>query len=269
MAIDIAELITSLPLILQGIQIFSYIVLTLFFGSIAVKGWRGAPSMLVSILLRLGAGFVCLIAGITFGPWVPWLATDIMRLFQLDMIIMGFVFSIIMAVAIALVSNNLPGSAERMQRIIEKLQKRIKKMQQGEVSGVNSQRIAGAVIVIVVVALSALYFPGFPNMAEDLLSSLAPMGGEGLSQITQMSAECTGIMASLLNIQQTSPELLMMPEVYRNPSLESRVESERADSVLEMYKVEYEGAVIVQILMESGDVCTATETELCLCVERG
>ncbi len=273
MAVPIAELITSLPQILQFIQVFSYIVFVLFFGSIAIKGWKGAPSWLVKVLLRLGAGFVCLIGGITFGPWVPWPMAEMMKLFQIDMIVMGLVVSVIMAIGVALISNNLPGAVQRFENRIRKLQEKLRRIQETGARGVTPQRVVGAVIILVVVVLSAMYFPGFPDMSEELFSTLGPMvGGEGgpgvdIGQLTQMSESCTNALASMAEIQQVSPELLMTPEVYTSPALKSLIESETGDGVIEMYKIEYQANVIIYSLMDSGRRCLSTDKEFCLCVD--
>ncbi|MFQ5648028.1 MAG: hypothetical protein ACE5FW_02220 [Candidatus Aenigmatarchaeota archaeon] len=124
MALPIAELLGNLPAIFQYIQIFGYIVLLLFFGAIAMKGWKGFLRFYIRWPARIGVGFLCLIAGIGLSPFIPVLSTGIFKVFQSDIIAGGIVTAIVVSIGFYLISFRSPGVVEGMRREIQRLHNR-------------------------------------------------------------------------------------------------------------------------------------------------
>lgn len=269
MAIEITELISQMPVIFGYVQAVGYIVLLLFFGASALKGWKGFLPWYYKWPFRVGAGAVCLVVGIAIADYIPALSTGIFRLFQSHIIAAGLVSAIIMAVAFYLISVKLPSTAESYRREILRLQNKVSKMKKVKPNKLFT--IIGVVIIAALLVLAAFNWKGFPpNMAEDLFSSIIPEGelpggiilGPGMSKL---NPECM----SIVTMTQQSPEIMSNPSVYENEDLKLIIEEFGNSSVIELYKTEHEGQEMIFGLLENGLMCISTETEVCACSEQG
>jgi len=100
---DISGIIAFLPYL----QIFWYIMLSLFFGSIALMGYRGFLPSWLKWLTKVGIGFLCVICGLGMAALIPLMS--LLEAMQLDMLIGGIVAGIIFAVSINIISYRMPG----------------------------------------------------------------------------------------------------------------------------------------------------------------
>jgi len=159
----------SLPQIMGTVQIIVYIFLVLFFGSIAIIGYRGYLGFLFKLLLRLGAGFLSLLGGLAIGSSIPFLNGSIFKLFQLDMIVGGILSSAVFAVSFYLLSfwmkaGNIEQQIKRLENKLGRMKKRAERP--------KMLMIIGAVVFVAFLVYIMLNFRGFPNLQEDIFSSL-------------------------------------------------------------------------------------------------
>lgn len=269
MAIEITELISQLPVVFNYLQIFSYVILILFFGASALKGWKGFLPWFYKWPFRIAAGAVCLLVGFSIADYIPTLNTGIFRIFQSHIIAAGLVSAIIMGIALYLISIKLPSTVESHKREILRLQNKVSKMKRVKPNKVFMA--AGIVIIAGLLVFAAINWKGFPpNMADELFSSLIPEGelpggivlGPGMSKL---NPECM----SIITLMQQSPEIMSSPSSYENDVLSSAMEEFGGSPVIELYKVEHEGQVMIFGLLENNLMCISTETEVCACAEQG
>ena len=271
MAIEITELISQLPVVFSYVQIFGYIVLALFFGATALKGWKGFLAWYLKWPFRLGAGFVCLVVGISIADYIPTLSTGIFRLLQSHILAAGIVASIIMGIAFYLISVKLPSTAESYRREVQRLQNKLNKMKAVKPDKVFT--IAGIVIIAALIVFAAVNWKGFPpNIADELFSSIIPEGGlpGGITLgpgMSRLNPECLSIITMMGTITQEHPELLQNLQPFDNPTLKATIEGQSGMVVLEMYRVEYEGQRMILTIMDNDQKCISTETEFCACSE--
>lgn len=246
----------QLPLIFQYIQIFSYIAFAYIFGSVAVKGWRGYLPWYLKLAAKFGTGFVCLISGIALGPFIQGLNVGILQFMQLDVLTAGMVAGAVFAVGLYLFSFTSPTVVTSINRQIEKLRKKMSKMKGRKPN--KKMQTAGVIVILFLVAVSLVYFRGFPS---DMTSELFEKMGLP-EEFGTMSQEC---MSTLTAAMSLTPEQLKNPPVYENPGLETEIESESNKTTVEMYRIEQDGEVVVIALTSDNQQCFATETEFCVC----
>ncbi len=251
----ISEVMYLLPQLFQYIQIIGYIVMIFFFGSIAMRGWKGYFPWYMNLLARVGTGFVCLFAGVSIGPLITSLRSGILIMFQLDLITVGVITSVLLSIAFYLISSNSWGAVVSLRKLAEKTQKRIMKMGRPP-KGMTMHKWAGVVIIIAIVAVSAVSFRGFPeNAATEIFRSM------GLPEdVVNMSPDCLSAMMAMSSMGE-----IRNPPLYENDTLKSLVEEQSGETVFEMYSIETEGMTIIAIKTASDKTCYATEDEFCFC----
>ncbi|GEM_PF-4728545 len=251
----ISEAMVLLPMVFQYIQVIGYIVMVLFFGSIAMRGWKGWFPWYINLLARVGTGFVCLIAGVSLGPFMTGLRTGILAMFQLDLITVGVISSVIMSVALYLISFKSHRAALSVKKRIHKLERKLRGMGHPP-KGMTKWKWAGLAIIVALVALSAVSFRGFPeNAASEMFKSM------GLpEEVADMSPECLSAMMAVTSVGE-----IRDPPLYENDALKSTIEAESGETVFEMYRIENAGATIIAVKTVSDKTCFATETDFCMC----
>jgi len=272
----IGEVFTNLPEFLGIVQIIIYIALVLFFGSIIMLGFRAYIHWIVRILIRLGVGALALIAGLALAPLLPLAAlfgptlAPFLPIFQVDVLIGGIVSSIIIGICLYMITFELI-DAKKIERRIESLRKKLDKARRRKpTQQVKFIRIGGIVLVAVFLIFSLVNFRGFPDpMAliaaavgiepdefSDLLSGFSGFGDGGLS------GECIDAATLLARYQEELPTLLQMHE---DAVLEQAFEATSGSPLQQMFSAELEGTTVVLAIMENGDNCFATATEVCVC----
>ncbi len=295
-----AGLIQNLPAIMPWMQAVIYIFLILFFGSIAIRGYKGYLSGLIHFLLRVGSGFVCLVTGIGLSSLLPIVSENtILKITQVDLIIGGIISSIVLLISLYIITLRFPRTLVVKKRI-EKLQEKLAKTKDRRPSSrrVDPLMIIGAVIIIVFLAVSLMNFRGFPDITSDLFSQFgitpeefSQLGGmlggleggtggtgglegllpegmviEGGKPLTEQSQACMSAMLAMAPIQDQlqDPEFLMSHS-YSNNAIKSMIERESGKKVLQMVLVREGGRDVIIAWTEGMFSCIATSSELCLC----
>jgi hypothetical protein len=260
MAAPITELMAVLPQLFQYLQIIAYVVLLLFFGSVAMRGWKGYLPIYFRWPARIGVGFICLIAGIALGPLITGLGTGILKMFQLDVVTVGVISAIIVSVGLYLISYRSHGAVESMKREIERLERKVSDMKGKVRPGWTVAKIMGLVIIIALVAVSAASFRGFPPaMSSELFESFGIP-----EEISRMSPECMGLMTTMATLSQQQ-DAFQNPPVHQDDALKALIEQGSGKSVSEMYRIEESGQTIILGVMGDNSQCIASETEFCMC----
>jgi hypothetical protein len=272
MAGTLAGIFQMLPVILSSIQILIYIVAILFFGSIAVWGYRGFLTRMKRLLLRLVLGAICVVTGVAIAPLVG-LGNPLFKLLQLDSFVGMFISSIVLLVALKLMTLSVPYSTvlkERIKRLQEKLEKRKDKDAKAPEDRLrHPATVAGLVLLIGFLGFSLLNFHGFPDMKQSIFSTLGISESDmnkindALNQFVNspfanLSSNCMSALEEMQgkNIQET---------VFTDAATKAILEQGANESVSEMYRLESGGKVLINAAMESGRHCFATPYEFCIC----
>lgn len=250
-----SQALVILPQVFQYIQVIGYVVMIFFFGSIAMRGWKGWLPWYTNLLARAGVGFLCLFVGVSIGPLITGLRSGILAMFQLDLITVGVVSAIMLSIALYLLSFKSHYAVLSIRKRMHKLERRMRSMRNLP-KGMTIHKWIGVIIIVALVALAAVNFRGFPeNPAGEIFRSM------GLPEdIANMSPECMGAIMAMTAIDE-----VRNPPLYENPSLASLVEERSGKEVFEMYRLESEGMTVIAIKTTDDLTCFATESEFCMC----
>jgi len=105
LAATLSDLVSILPVMLYAMQWTFYIFLVWFLGSVSMKGYRKQKSFAAGVVATLLVGTICLIGGIAFSGFVPFLNGGIFSIMQLGVIIAGLPVSIALAVSLRLMTH--------------------------------------------------------------------------------------------------------------------------------------------------------------------
>lgn len=302
---EMAGLLQNLPEIMFWAQIAIYIFLIFFFGSIAMKGYKGYLQGKLHLLLRIGSGFVCLVTGIGLSSFLPFVSENmILKISQIDLIIGGAISSIVLLVSLYIITLRFPRSAV-IKKNIEALEKKLAKTKDRPPSPrkIDPFMIIGAVIIIVFLIISLMNFRGFPNMTEDMLSQLGItpeelsqmgdlLGGTGGSGgkveipdqlMENLPIEIVGdkegkkeisiaCLQAITNIGlKDISELTGTTQPYSDDTVKNMIESGSGRIVKETYgiyqmvSITEKGQTVIAAFMTDDTFCMALPTEFCSC----
>jgi len=280
MAASLSEIVANLPVILDTLQTVTYILLVLFFGSIAVMGFRIYAPFWKKLLVRLLFGVLSLFSGAAIAGFMPLPDNIIIKLIQLDVVVGGIVASVIFAVSLFILCKGL-SSEETLKKAIERLQNALKKEQlrhrlRPKKTMSDPYFLAGVVIIVLFLLFSAFNFTGFPSFQESLMSTLGmtPDDFESLSNVLDTVkdtdlpegiADMPGDCYELISALGRSPESMTELSDYTNQQLKSAIEQGTGDTVVDMKHTAVEGNTVVIAITGTGKTCIATETDLCIC----
>lgn len=253
----ISEAMYLLPQVFQYIQVIGYIVMAMFFGSIAMRGWKGYLPWYMNLAARFGVGFICLFVGISIGPLITALRTGMLSIFQLDLITVGVISSIMISVALYLISSKSRAAVVSLRKHLEKTQEKITKLGHPP-KGMTTEKWIGVAIIIALVAIAAISFKGFPeNPTAEIFRSM------GLPEdVATMSPDCLGAIMAMSSMGD-----IRDPPLYEDESIKSIVEEKSGKTVFEMYRLDSNGQTIIAVKTADDKTCFATETEFCMCQE--
>ncbi|RLI97485.1 MAG: hypothetical protein DRO99_02980 [Candidatus Aenigmatarchaeota archaeon] len=287
MVATVSELLANLPSIMQGIQVVSYIFLVLFFGSIAVIGYRAYAPFWKRLALRIVFGFFSLFAAVSLVKHMPLFKDGIFKIMQLDMLATGVLASVVFAAGLVLLSRYIP-SAPGIKKQINKLEERLQREQsRGEPKSMilNPFTIAGVVVILGLIGFSAMSFRGFPNFQQEVLSEFgitpedlqmisSAMGGissdglDGLIPGDSISDDC-GTVANLIIKHQDQLSSIISNGDYANPTIRDSIEQETGETVSSLKFGDIEGTRVVIGMTDGGTMCISTEQEVCFCQKVG
>lgn len=291
------------PEIMLLANIVIYIALILFFGSIAILGYKGYLSGLMHFLLRMGSGFICTVTGIGIAPFLPIVNEPIWRMSLMDVVIGGIISSIVLLISFYIITLRFSRSTI-INKKIEVLKERLAKTRERPPSPrkLDPFKITGAVIFLAFLAISLMNFTGFPTMNDRIFSQLGitpeqlsqlagllgggtvgtnntggGLGGllpegvviEGGKPLNEQSQECMSAMLTLagMRAQLENPEFLMN-YTYSNAAIKSMIEGESGKTVVQMFRFTGGGKEVIMAITDDMFSCTAIPTELCLCAGR-
>ena len=258
-----------LPTLLFLSDVMFYVFGTLFFGSIAVKGFRGYLHPLAHFGLRVLMGIAGMIGGLAFQGWLPFLNTGIYQLFRLDILAGALISSAVFGVGLYLISFRLI-NIKALKMRIEKMEGRIKKAKsipEGKRGWKDPLKAVGIVIIIVLAGLSLLSFRGFPRLSENLLSSLGvtEQDVQAISGI-QGGQVPEGCVPPLTLLQTAGLQSNTLP-VARDPAVQNAIEQHGGSKVVEMRKTAIEGTDYFIAFTENQHLCYSTKTQFCSCID--
>jgi hypothetical protein len=111
-----------LPVILQTVQIIFYVVLILFFGKIAVKGFRAKMNPLIRYIIIIFTGTLCLAASMGLAWVFSFAQIEAFRFLQIEILLAGLVSSLVFALGFYFLTHNMRKS-EGLQEIWEEIDK--------------------------------------------------------------------------------------------------------------------------------------------------
>jgi hypothetical protein len=175
-------MLSNLPGFLGIIQTVVYIGFVLFFGSVAVVGFRAYIHWTLKLLLRVVTGIVALICGIALSPLLPGVSGGLFSLFQLDIIIGGVVAAAVIAAGLYLITFGMV-NAERIENAIASLNRKLEEARTKEKTQKSEMiKIGGVVILAILLIISLFNFHGFPN----IMDQIAPLLGTTPEELTRM-----------------------------------------------------------------------------------
>jgi len=278
MAASLSDIVANLPLLLNALQAVTFLFLVIFFGSIAIIGFRIYMPLWKNLLLRAVFGVLSLFSGSAIAVFMPVPDNIIAKLAQIDVIIGGVVAAVFFAVSLFVLSRAISSEAT-LKRAIEKLQKALKKEHarpKPKNTLSNPYFLAGAVMIALFIIFSAANFTGFPSLQEDLMDAfgmtkddfeslsgmLQNVKGMDMPQgIGDMPNECYGLLNALGN----NPDSMSSLSEYSNPQLKAKIEQETGEDVLEMKRATVDGQAAIVAVTTGGNTCIASEGDLCVC----
>lgn len=126
----VTQLLGSLPMLLMLSQLVAYVFMIVFFGGIAVKGFRKHLSFFSKFALAIPIGLLCLIGGIALSNFIaiPGLSSGIMKLLQLDLLIGGVVSAAVFAAALYMMTRRMSKVEGEVHRRLKLLESEISRM---------------------------------------------------------------------------------------------------------------------------------------------
>ena len=253
--VSISELMAVLPELLFTVQIIMYVFLILFFGSISILGLRTYFNWIFRLLIRIGIGFLALITGIAMSSMLPFFKDGIWALMQADLIVGGLITSIILGIALFLITFdyvNIP----KLEKTIENLRSRLHEAKSKRPAQKSKYvRVGGLIFMALFLVISLLNFQGFPDINDRISDTFG-------FAIGNLESECRVISALVLENQEEISQNLVL---YENAVLERSIENRAGSPVLQMFSTDIEGRTIILAITEDEQNCVATETEVCVC----
>lgn len=275
-------LLRDMPLIMDLMQAVGYVFLSLFFGSIAIKGYRGYINTWVKFGARLGVGFFSLVIGLSIANFIPLISDNVfIVLLQRDLfnvMIGGFIASFLMLGAIYLVTHNI-FDLERMKLYLNKFEDKVKKAEQiKRDEGKNTfaqkvmdpYRLAGIVFVVVLMVFTLFTFRGFPNTNENMLSAL----GLNQSDIDELLKSLGGEenlppgCVSLFTLLQEHGDDVIGSGLTQTTDTNARdLVSAQGHEPITMYELVYNGDNYILAVTSDSHMCHIREGILCGCMD--
>lgn len=270
------ELIRELPALLAAAQWIGYVFLMFFFGSIAVKGYRGYMGSAFHFILRVALGAAALLSGISLSGFLTFLDSSVYRIFQLDVIMGGIISTAIITLCVYMISHNI-FNVEGIKKQIAKLEGQLRKA--GDLAGKTPKQrvkdpmlIVGLAVLCVFLIFSAINFRGFPSLLdnlglseaqlEDIASQLEDVRGQ--LNDSDLGQGCVGVL-NLLSEYGTRID----DNPYTNPSVKALIEQQGGVTIDAMYSVERGGETIIVGFSRDGRICSSRVSQFCECVAYG
>ncbi|MFH0956225.1 MAG: PepSY domain-containing protein [Candidatus Aenigmatarchaeota archaeon] len=125
---SLPAIIGMLPMLLQVSQLVFSLFYIWFFGTLSMRGFRGKKPAMLRFPGILLMGALNLVAAAAFAGFIPFLGEGLFRFLQLDMLAAGIIVSIVLALALSLLTHEK--SALRPEEVAEKLRLKVRGLQE-------------------------------------------------------------------------------------------------------------------------------------------
>jgi hypothetical protein len=99
------DLLLILPTLLYAMEIIFYLFFIWFYGTISMFGYKKHKSIATIMGGKVLTGVVCLVGGVSFAGFVPFLSKGFLHALQLDSFVAGFSASVALAFALYLITH--------------------------------------------------------------------------------------------------------------------------------------------------------------------
>ncbi len=120
---SLPQLMSMLPLLMQSMGMIFNLFFIWFFGTMAMRGYRGQKPFFLNIAGALLSGSLCLVGSASFAGFMPFMEGFLMSMLQLDMLVAGITVSIIIAIALRLLTHD--NSEWRPDEMVGMLQRKV------------------------------------------------------------------------------------------------------------------------------------------------
>jgi hypothetical protein len=275
-------ILRDFPAIMGVMQWISYIFLALFFGSIAIKGYRGYMNTWVRLGVRFGIGFFCLVMGFTIASFIPVETTNaFLLMIQRDLIntlVGGLISSFTVMGTIFLATHNIfdiQGMTAHVKRMEEKLRKAEQISREESKKDIQQKimdpyRFAGIVVFIILLIFTIAAFPGFPDAGENLLSTLG-LEQEDLDTLLQQiggdQALPQGCESLLAILQANGDDLINNRLPTSNDQTARSLATAEGHTPVAMYRANYNGDEYILVVSSDSYMCHVKDSQLCGCLD--
>jgi hypothetical protein len=266
-------------------QLIFYAGLILTFGGFitrALKDHFEGPWMVVG---RLIFGFLALVTGLGISWLFPRFSTAsvflILQGLFLDILIGGAVASVILYLALRLVSYHLYNIKQIEERIdeLEELEEKARKIEKQEheqhKEGIrNPIRVIGLALLAAFIVIGLLGFRGFPSPMEQMglsqedldrmASSLEQLSEEDLESLGEMTGDSDKLAECMGAVDLLDPNVLAGAVPYDNPEAQRMVEDYAGEPVQAIYQITSDDGFYIFSLTET-KACLSTTRVVCMC----
>ncbi|RLJ08924.1 MAG: hypothetical protein DRP16_00040 [Candidatus Aenigmatarchaeota archaeon] len=270
------NLLQWLPQFLFILQILVYLGFISFFGWIVMLGYRTYSSYSVKFILKFGFGFVSLVCGIGISDGVSGFLNfneglgTLLRFAQADVFAGGVVSSVVLSLAVFLITRNIYNIGG-LEKAIKKLEQRLEKARRAEKSKLlkNPGFLLGVAVFFGFIVFSVSGFRGFPNFSERIFQEAGISPQEITDLFGSVQNQKSDCVSPLVLFQFHSKELMNgKAEVYENQNVKDMFERESGENIKVMYRLDYQGEEYILGITES-KMCSSSEKGFCSCFEFG
>ncbi|MBI4020606.1 MAG: hypothetical protein HY369_00015 [Candidatus Aenigmarchaeota archaeon] len=269
---DAPAIISQLLDNLYVFDVVFYVFSVLFFGSIAVRGFRGVLGWLPHLGLRIVMGVVSILGGLAMSGFFPSLGQGVYLLFNADILVGSLITSVLLAIGLYLFSHHLINVKALEDRIakLEKRKNQAKHLPPEKLTMRDPVKIAGLAVIVVVVAFSLIGFSGFPSISGRLFTSFG-ISQEELSDLSSTLETFTGAdlpagcASAITVLQPVNFDLNALP-TSTNPTARATLEAGSGTAIPLMKQTTYQGAEYFLATTADGRLCHALTNQFCGCI---
>lgn len=270
-------LLQQLPTIIILTDIMFYVFGALFFGSIAIKGFKGFLRFPFSFGFRMVMGLLSLIGGIGLRHLFPDFSSGIFQVFNADILIGSFLASIILLIGLHLLTFRFYrlDNLNNEKKMIEERIKKAKKIDPKKRGMRDPLKIIGLVLIIGLMVFSLINLRSLPRPSDSFLSyvgldreELKGLGNQ-LGQISDLEGEVADECVSVISIlQDTGPDITTFPSVT-DPQVLSLLASGAGSPMLDVREIRVDGEIYYLGTAENSNLCHAKVSQFCGCFNVG
>ncbi len=271
---NIASLMEQLPEMLFLSDLAFYVFGVLFFGSIAMKGFRGYMHFLPHFGARILMGLLSMLGGIALRGFLPSLSQGFYQLFRTDIIAGSLISSLVLLAGMYLVSFrmiNVPALNNRIKDIRRRIEKS-EGVPKRLLGWRDPLKIAGSVVLVGFAAFSLMGFSGFPLISESFLAFIGLSASdlesisEQVGRLQEIEEEVPEGCESVITLLAAAGDLDDLP-ISTDTGAMGRIEEGSGSGVVVMWFMTYGGMGYYVAQTESSEICSASSENFCGCID--